>query len=240
MLPARSVCASLSALALATVLVTPAIGDAPNADGQWPRWRGPRKTGVAPHATPPVEWAEGRNIRWRVPVAGMGHASPIVWGDRVYVLSAAESPTDAATVQYLVLALRRTDGEVVWRRVAREASPHEGKHETNTRASGSPITDGTRIYASFGSEGLYCYDMDGAPLWDVDLGDMETLFGFGEGASPALHGDRLVLPWDLKASRSSWRWTPSPVTRCGGRSAMKARRGTRRSSWSTTVARRWS
>jgi outer membrane protein assembly factor BamB len=126
----------------------------------------------------------------------MGHASPIVWGDRVYILTAAESPTDESAVQYRILALSRETGDVVWDRTAREASPHEGRHETNTHASGSPITDGERIYAPFGSAGLYCYDVEGAPQWDVDLGDMQKLYEFGEAAFPALYGDRLVVVWD--------------------------------------------
>ncbi|MAF13140.1 hypothetical protein CMK11_22025 [Candidatus Poribacteria bacterium] len=195
--------AAVAALACVAALSTaPASGATAEAAGNWPQWRGPAADGVAPGATPPVEWAEDRNIRWKVTTPGMGHASPIVWGDRVYLLSAAESPTDSSKVQYLVLALSRENGETVWKRVAREASPHEGVHGTSTRASGSAITDGTRVYASFGSQGVFCYDMDGAPQWETDLGDMQTRNQFGEGASPALHGDRLVVPWDHEGESS--------------------------------------
>jgi len=188
-LRARLVHASLCLAVLTASLVAAA------SDGSqyWPQWRGPTGNGGATQATPPVEWDEARNIRWKIPIPGMGHASPIVWEDRVYILTAAESPTDESAVQYRILALSRETGDVVWDRTAREASPHEGRHETNTHASGSPITDGERVYAPFGSAGLYCYDMDGTPLWDVDLGDMRKLYEFGEAASPALYGDRLVV-----------------------------------------------
>lgn len=190
---ARSVLATLCLAGISTVVTVAAPADI---DRQWPQWRGPHASGVAPKATPPLEWSEDRNVRWKVSVPGAGHASPIVWGDYIYLLTAAESPGDPSKVQYIVMALDRVDGNTVWERVAREETPHEGTHSTNTRASGSAITDGRRIYASFGSQGLYCYDMDGSPQWDIDLGDMQTRNGFGEGASPALHGDRLVVAWD--------------------------------------------
>lgn len=192
----RDARAYLTMLALAGAVATTTVAAATDVDAQWPQWRGPLANGVAPTATPPVEWAEDTNIRWKVSIPGSGHASPIVWGDNLYLLTAVESPTDSSKVQYIVMALDRADGSTVWERVAREESPYEGTHNTNTRASGSAITDGRHVYASFGSQGLYCYDMEGTPKWDVDLGDMTTRNAFGEGASPALHGDRLVVAWD--------------------------------------------
>jgi outer membrane protein assembly factor BamB len=186
-----------------------------SADNYWPQWRGPRATGVAPHADPPVEWSEAKNVAWKTEIPGKGSASPIVWGDSVYVLTAvptgeslkaeAESspgdrgprgiqPTQAQ--QFTILAIRRADGSVAWRKILREAVPHEGTHATGTWASNSPVTDGEHIYAYFGSHGLYCLDMEGNLVWEKDLGDMQTRRSFGEGSSPALAGNTILVNWD--------------------------------------------
>ena len=190
-------------------------------DGEryWSQWRGPLATGVAPHGDPPLEWNEGTNVRWKVEVPGKGSASPIVWGDRIFVLSAVgtsevvEGAADRASSgrgrgrrmgtprptevqEFVVYAISRDDGSLLWRQVARRELPHEGMHPTNTFASHSAVTDGEYVYAYFGSRGLYCYDLDGNLIWQKDLGDMNKRLGFGEGSSPALHGNRLVIIWD--------------------------------------------
>lgn len=100
------------------------------------------------------------------------------------------------TNQYMVLALNRTDGRILWRRNVREAWPHEGGHDTGSPASNSPVTDGELIFAFFGSRGLFCLDTNGAVKWQADLGRMQTLHAHGEGSSPALHGDTLIVNWD--------------------------------------------
>ena len=166
-----------------------------SADQNWPTWRGPLFSGAAPDANPPVEWDEDRNIRWKVSLPGLGHGTPIIWENRIYV-SSATAPDASGKVKFIVTALNGSDGSVAWEKVAREQSPHDGLHQTNTYASNSAVTDGNRLYAYFGSMGLYCYDMDGNLQWEKDLGDMRTRNSFGEGSSPALHGDRLVLNWD--------------------------------------------
>src|SRR5262249_30310781 len=99
-------------------------------------------------------------------------------------------------LQFAVICYDRNTGKELWRKVAVEKIPHEGTHGTNTYASASPITDGKRVFAFFGSRGIHAYDMDGKLLWQRDLGAMKVKMGFGEGASPALHGDTLVVPWD--------------------------------------------
>ena len=193
----------------------PAAGD--DAARFWPEWRGPLGTGAAPTADPPVEWSESSNVRWKTPLPGLGSGTPVVWEDRLFVLSAV--PTDERSPdgpgffsrladrvmrresathvqQFVVLAVDRRDGQVRWRRVAREETPHQGKWESNTWASPSAVTDGEVVCAFFGSIGVYCYDFDGRPLWETDLGDMRTKMSVGEGASPTLHGDLLIVPWD--------------------------------------------
>lgn len=179
----------------------------------WSQWRGPQASGVAPRGNPPLTWSEESNVRWKTEIPGKGHSTPIVWGDRVFLTTAvpygeAEPPRDdhahgahdnmapGQRMKFVVLALRRLDGDVLWQRTVRDARPHEGTHITGSWASSSPVTDGKRVYASFGSQGLYALDMGGELIWQTDLGDMQSRHGHGEGSSPALRGNTLVVNWD--------------------------------------------
>jgi outer membrane protein assembly factor BamB len=182
------------------------------ASHSWPQWRGPLANGVAPHADPPVEWDEQTSIRWKVEIPGAGHATPIVWGKRIFLQTAvptdrvAEEPPrpaeDAKTTppanfyQFVVLCLDRGTGDTLWSRIACEAVPHEGRHDTNSYASASPMTDGERLFVSFGSHGLFCFDLDGEQLWERDLGETRTRFGWGEAITPVVHGDSVIVNWD--------------------------------------------
>ena len=211
-----------------------------NADRNWHQWRGPLATGVAPHGDPPANWDADTNIKWKTRIPGRGSASPVVWEDRIFLLTAvdtgrtepaaasagggdvtpaaeppaAEPPAERGRrgrrfggfgrgsdgprniYEFKVICLDRRTGEILWDRTARQAAPHEGMHETNSYASGSPTTDGKYVYASFGSHGIYCYDLDGDFIWGRDLGDMQTRNAFGEGASPTIHLRTLLVPWD--------------------------------------------
>jgi outer membrane protein assembly factor BamB len=208
--------------ALVAALSVAAAPATPKAAGEgvryWPQWRGPLMTGVAPQAKPPAEWSETKNVKWKVEVPGKGSATPVVWGDRIYVLTAvpAKGATAAAPAaapasadggrprnvqpdgaqRFTLLALRRSDGKVLWERVLREEQPHEGTHATGTWASASAATDGEMVFAHFGSRGLYALDAQGKVVWEKDLGDMTVKLGFGEGSSPALGRDRLFVQWD--------------------------------------------
>jgi outer membrane protein assembly factor BamB len=207
---------ALCAAAILAGLLDPAL-DAqikavpnPEAERFWPQWRGPQATGVSARATPPLEWSESRNIRWKVEIPGRGASSPVVWGDRLYLLSAVPSNVPAGDThkprggvnprvphRFILYAIDRRTGKTVWERVARESTPHEESHPDNgTWASSSAVTDGEHIIASFESEGLYAYDMNGTLIWQKDLGDKTMRNGFGEGSTPALHGNRVVLVWD--------------------------------------------
>jgi outer membrane protein assembly factor BamB len=166
------------------------------ASADWHEWRGPLRTGESPAANPPVEWAEGKNVRWKLDVPGLGLGTPIVWGDAVLVTTAAPSAADPKTIEWVVMAVERKDGKPRWRSVLHSEVPHEGHHQTNSFASASLLTDGKRLYAFLGSRGLYALDAKGKKLWEKQLGQMQTRNGFGEGASPAVHGDTLVLIWD--------------------------------------------
>ncbi len=230
----------------------------------WHQFRGPLATGVAPQATPPTEWSETKNIKWKVPIPGAGSGSPIVWGDRIFLLTAIKTDRTADSTerttsapkptvhtvaytgqllaqreggrgegerrgegrgsrgggrgfggpgggrggnrfgieapmnhyQFVVMCIDRRSGETLWQDIVAEAVPHEGHHGTGSFASASPVTDGQNLYVSFGSRGIHSYDLDGNRRWQRDLGKMRTRFSFGEGSSPALHGDTLIINWD--------------------------------------------
>lgn len=178
----------------------------------WPQWRGPDGNGVALKGDPPVEWSEEQNIRWKADLGGGGHATPIVWGDRIFVSVAVQTDEQVAgqaggrrnrrgvqpthELRFEVLALDRKTGQEVWRQMAGEEMPHEGRKAEGSWASPSGVTDGEHLFAFFGSRGLYCYDLDGNLKWQKDFGDLQVFRGFGEGSSPALYGNTLVVNWD--------------------------------------------
>ena len=190
-------------------------GPAPSSDALrfWPQWRGPLANGVAPQANPPVHWSESSNVHWKILLPGKGHSTPIIWDDLIFLTAAipvgkpVEPVYDHApgthdnvpvsqTHQFVVVAISRADGTIVWQRSVREEFPHEGGHQTGSLASNSAVTDGERLVAFFGSRGLYCLDLNGAVQWQKDLGRMQTLHAHGEGSSPVIHGDWLILNWD--------------------------------------------
>ena len=185
----------------------------------WGHWRGPTGNSVAPNATPPTNWSDTSNVKWKVEIPGKGSGSPIVWGDKVFVVSAVSkaSPqpdTDAqpqrgrgrgrrrggaplSETQFQLFCFEKNSGKEIWKKTAVTATPHQGVHGTNNFASASPCTDGEHIYAFFGSRGLFCYSMDGELQWKKeDFGKMQTRNGFGEGSSPTIAGDKIVVPWD--------------------------------------------
>jgi outer membrane protein assembly factor BamB len=208
-LPAAAKIAAVVGICL-LLAPAPAAQGPSAADRFWPQWRGPHGTGVSTVANPPTVWSETRNVRWKVEVPGRGSSSPVVWGDRIFLLSAVPvGATGAAThtprggVQprvahrFMVYAIDRATGKTVWEQVAREAVPHEASHADNgTWASPSASTDGRHVFAYFDSFGLFAYDMNGKLIWEKDLGDKRMRNEFGEGTTPALHGNYLAVVWD--------------------------------------------
>jgi outer membrane protein assembly factor BamB len=200
---------SIVMLGLCASTLARGAADGP-ADNFWPQWRGPLATGVAPAADPPADWSETKGVRWKTEIPGRGSSSPVVWGDRVYMLTAVPVGVDTASShnprgtatplvphQFVVMALNRADGKVMWQQTAREATPHETAHADNgTWASSSAITDGEHVIAPFESQGIYAYTMDGKLVWHKDLGDKRMRNQFGEGSTPALYKDRLIYVWD--------------------------------------------
>ncbi len=189
----------------------------------WPQWRGPNMDGVSPFGQPPVKWSETENISWKIAVAGLGASTPIVWKNLVLLQTAIpvtganletdqkleEWQRDGTDIfqgdsyvlsrkkqQFALIAVNRENGNKVWQKVLNTVHPHEGIHPSNTWASASPVTDGEYIVSFFGSHGLYVLNTKGDLVWQKDLGNMETRRGWGEGSSPAVHGDKIVVNWD--------------------------------------------
>ena len=180
----------------------------------WHHWRGPHATGAAIDANPPTTWSETENVRWKVEIPGMGHAAPIIWGDKIFIQTAIEIKAKEESEEddnpfsgffggnkkplykFALLALNRSDGSILWQKTLREIQPHEGTHGDATYASNSPVTDGEHVYAYFGSRGLYCVDMMGNVKWEKDVGTMYKRNTFGEGSSPVLYDNTLVIVQD--------------------------------------------
>lgn len=189
------------------LLSSPALAQA-----EWRTWRGPTGDGVAAEsARPPLHWDEDTNVRWKVELPGLGNSSPIVVGDRIYLTTAVDlsevgegetpraqpgPPQASGEHRFVVLALDRKTGATVWERTVSTAVPHEKGHVTASHASPSITCVGDRLVASFGSRGIHTLDRDGNVLWSTDLGDMKTLVAFGEGSTPAVSGDTVVVQWD--------------------------------------------
>jgi outer membrane protein assembly factor BamB len=157
----------------------------------WPAWRGPRGDGSSLEKNVPVKWSVTQNIAWKVPIPGKGHASPIVWGDRIFVVTASKEQN-----QRLLLCLDRTNGEVLWQRVVLEA-PLERIHSLNSYASSTPATDGERAYVSFLDRDkmfVAAYDFDGNKLWSVRPGVFSSIHGYC--SSPILWKDKVIVNGD--------------------------------------------
>ena len=178
-------------VSLTGLLVDPLMQEA-----NWHQWRGPNADGVAcQNSNPPSTWSETDNIAWKVPIAGEGSSTPIIWGDHVYLVAAIatdekpdvkiEPHPETLTVppenifDFKVLCLERRTGNLVWEKTLASAAPKEGRHDSTTYASASPTTDGEHLFVSFGSYGVFCLTLEGEMVWSRDLGDMRTRRGWG-------------------------------------------------------------
>jgi outer membrane protein assembly factor BamB len=175
------------------------------AAANWPAWRPLDGSGAAAEPEAPQRWSSSTNVRWRSPLPGPGNSSPIVWNDRVFI-------TQAESDQMSVICFDRDKGQVRWRSSVKYAEK-DPTHETNPYAAASPVTDGTRVIAWFGSAGVYCYDLDGKELWRRDLGKQNHEWGYA--ASPVIHGGLCFINFgpgersfltalDVKTGRTAW------------------------------------
>lgn len=225
----------------------------------WPQYRGPQASGLDDSVALPTAWkiGSGENIRWQTPIPGLAHAAPIVAGDRVYVATAVgsgkadlkvglygniDSAKDNESHQWRLLALDKGTGKIVWNVVAHEGVPKVSRHTKATHCNSTPATDGRRIVAIFGSEGLFCFDQQGALLWKKDLGPMDSGYFASPGAqwgfasSPIIHEGKVIVlcdvqkdsflaAFDLDTGKETWRtprgdvptWSTPTVVQAAGR-----------------------
>ncbi len=190
-------------------------------NGNWPGFRGENARGVAEGHELPVNWnvASGENILWKSPVPGLGHASPAIWGDRIFVLTAVGEREQSLKVglygqiapvqevgafKYQILCFNKKTGKKLWEKTAYEGVPKVKRHTKATHANSSPATDGKHVVAFYGSEGLYCFDMDGNLLWKKDFGLLDSGFfavpgaQWGFGSSPLIHDGVLYIQCDVQ------------------------------------------
>ena len=192
----------------------------------WPQWRGPGGMGISTEKNLPVEWSATKNIKWKTPIAGRAHSSPVVWGNKLFLTTAIEGPVvpGAKAVKHMdgdkeflhpdsigadrkhtfkVICLNASNGKVLWEQTAFEGTPYDNRHRKSSFAASTPATDGKMVYAFFGTEGLYAYDMNGKLQWKADLGKLGTV-GMGTGTSPILHQDFVILQCDEENGAASF------------------------------------
>ena len=196
------VAATVGLLALGYESATPVAGQAPElavrmiadegeAARYWARWRGPSGQGLVDGKGYTDTWSATQNVVWKVPVAGSGNSSPIVWGDQIFLTTAADNGNQAS-----ILAYRRSDGQRLWEAVVPAGQP-DRPHNKNGYASATVATDGQRIYASFGGRGLMAVDMNGKQIWHTQIGRVENYHG--PAGSPLLYKNTVILYQDQRA-----------------------------------------
>jgi outer membrane protein assembly factor BamB len=203
----------------AAVLLCAGVGIA--ADSNWPQFRGTAAAGMGTGA-PPVEWngETGKNVLWKTTIPGLGHSSPVIWGDRVFVTSAVSESGDAALKvglygniepvegegpqSFNVYCLDRKSGKILWQQTAASGKAKIKRHPKSTHANPTPATDGKRLIVSFGSEGLFAYDLNGKLLWKKDFGLLDSGFYMVPGAqwgfasSPVIHENKVIIQADVQ------------------------------------------
>lgn len=190
--------------------------------GNWPGFRGPNAAGIADGYPTPTRWnvPERNNVLWKTPIPGLAHASPVIWGDRVFVVTAVsgkkdvqlktglygniESVKDSTVHQWLILCVDKKTGKVLWKETAHQGVPRIKRHPKATHANSTPATDGRYLVALLGSEGLFCYDMAGKRIWKRDLGVLDSGYfrapraQWGFGSSPVIHNGMVIVQCDVQ------------------------------------------
>ena len=190
--------------------------------GSWPSFRGPHASGVADGQNLPDQWngKTGENILWHTPIPGLAHSSPVVWGNRVFVTTAVSSDPkasfrpglygdgdaskDRSVHRWMIYALDKQSGKVLWDRVAFEGEPIEKRHIKSTYANSTPVTDGRIVVAWFGSQGIYAYDVNGKLLWKVNMGRVDMgaydipTYEWGPASSPIIWKDLVIVQCDTQ------------------------------------------
>ena len=185
----------------------------------WPAFRGLNASGVADGVKTPLTWnaEKSQNILWKTAIPGLSHASPIVWGDRVFLITAISGDPSArfdakdrgigladdnAKHTWRIYALDKRSGKILWEKTAYEGIPRAKRHVKATQANSTPVTDGRYVVALFGSEGLDCYDVNGKLLWKKDLGVLNPGLwddpgsSWGHASSPIIYRDLVIVQAD--------------------------------------------
>jgi outer membrane protein assembly factor BamB len=184
----------------------------------WPGWRGPGSLGISAEKGIPTQWDLSKNVKYKVEVPGLGHSSPIVWGERIFVTTAVnadpaeadwqkgfprvERKPDASEISWKVLCYDRDTGKLLWEQTAIRRKPVNQRHTKNSYASQTPVTDGKYVYAFFADQGMYCYDFKGKLIWSQDLGGFTMRNGWGTGSSPVLYKDFVIQTCDQETGKS--------------------------------------
>ena len=202
--------AALATAALLALCWTPAAGQEVN----WPRFRGADGTGTAPdHPGLPTTWSATQNVKWVAEVPGLGWSCPVVWGDRVFLTAAVtEGPAKVPEKgmylgegvrepaggihRWQVFCFDLNTGKMRWQQEAHRGRPEVPRHPKSTYASETPVTDGERLYVLFGDLGLWCYDLDGKPLWQRKIEPKKTEYDYGAAASPVVHEGQVIVVYD--------------------------------------------
>lgn len=192
----------------------------------WPAWRGPSGQGISDEKNLPKDWSATKNIKWKTPIAGRGHSSPIVWGNKVFLTTAVEGETvpGARAVTHIdegkeylhpdsvgadrkhtfkVICLNRDTGKILWEQTAFTGTPYDNRHRKASFASSTPVTDGKYVYAFFGTEGIFAYDLNGKLAWKANVGKLGT-FGMGVGTSPILYENLVIVQGDEDSGAGSF------------------------------------
>ncbi|MDA0347386.1 MAG: PQQ-binding-like beta-propeller repeat protein [Verrucomicrobia bacterium] len=214
-------------------------------ENNWPQFRGYQANGLDLRKPTPTEWnvESGQNVLWQTPVSGLAHSAPIIWGERIYVTTAVgpgeaelkiglygdiAAAEDQGLHQWRLLAIDRKTGQVIFDKLGHEGIPRSVRHTKGTHCNSTPATDGEHIVAYLGSEGLFCFDMDGDLVWKKDLGSMDAGYfkvktaQWGFASSPVIHDGKVVVQcdvqegaflavFDLESGEEVWRTPRSDV-----------------------------
>lgn len=187
------------------------------AQNNWPQFRGAQSLGTTDDPRLADHWSATENVRWKQDIPGSGWSCPVTWGNRVFVTTVVnrgdtekprkglyfggERPDPPKSIhEWRVVCLDLNDGQVLWNKQVHEGAPESSIHMKNTFASETPVTDGERVYAYFGNLGVYCLTVEGEPVWSQRWPVYKTNSGWGTGASPVLHGDKLLVLNDNEES----------------------------------------
>ncbi len=188
----------------------------------WPSFRGPSAAGIADGYSAPTKWdlKSGENIRWKTPIPGLAHSSPVIWGERIFVTTAVKSEGESllkvglygdiksekedTVFDWLLYCIDRETGKILWTRQCHRGKPKVKRHAKSTHANATACTNGKVVVAFFGAEGLFCYDVEGDLIWQKDLGVLDWGYfrspaaQWGGGSSPVIHNDMVILQCDVQ------------------------------------------